>query len=109
MSVLKDRLEDPLLLQSKCYVDGKWVEAASGKLFSVDSMMTLLRAIANQTSTLLTVLSQQIHPLQPLSDNAPSLRKPTPTPPSSPHSAPCPPSAARRRGSAPRSCAAGTT
>ncbi|KAM3479042.1 hypothetical protein MY5147_001906 [Beauveria neobassiana] len=40
MSVLKDRLEDPLLLQSKCYVDGKWVEAASGKLFSVDNPST---------------------------------------------------------------------
>ncbi|OAA40178.1 Aldehyde/histidinol dehydrogenase [Beauveria brongniartii RCEF 3172] len=40
MSVLKDRLEDPSLFRSECYVDGKWVEAASGKLFFVDNPST---------------------------------------------------------------------
>ncbi|KAM3508767.1 hypothetical protein MY10362_000977 [Beauveria mimosiformis] len=40
MSALKDRLKEPLLVRSECYVDGKWVEAASGKLFSVDNPST---------------------------------------------------------------------
>ncbi|KAJ4147625.1 hypothetical protein LMH87_002137 [Akanthomyces muscarius] len=40
MSALEDRLKDPSLLKSQCYVDGKWIEAASDKRFSVDNPST---------------------------------------------------------------------
>ncbi|OAA55630.1 succinate-semialdehyde dehydrogenase [Cordyceps fumosorosea ARSEF 2679] len=40
MSALKDLLQDPSILKNQCYVDGKWVEAASGKRFSVDNPST---------------------------------------------------------------------
>lgn len=31
------KLKDPSLLKTGCYVNGQWVEAKSGKVFSVDS------------------------------------------------------------------------
>lgn len=32
------QLRDPSLLRNKCYVNGEWVGAKSGKVFSVESM-----------------------------------------------------------------------
>ncbi|KAJ6783512.1 hypothetical protein PWT90_02043 [Aphanocladium album] len=40
MSGLRDRLRDPSLLKSECYVDGKWIAASSGRTFSVDNPST---------------------------------------------------------------------
>jgi succinate-semialdehyde dehydrogenase/glutarate-semialdehyde dehydrogenase len=36
-------LSDPSLLKTKSYVNGDWVEAKSGKWFSVDSKSLLIR------------------------------------------------------------------
>ncbi|TQV93267.1 succinate-semialdehyde dehydrogenase [Cordyceps javanica] len=40
MFKLEDHLQDPSLLKSQCYVDGNWIEAASGVRFTVDNPST---------------------------------------------------------------------
>ena len=39
-SEVKIKLDDPSLLRQQCYVDGRWVDAASGDVIEVDNPAT---------------------------------------------------------------------
>ncbi|MFT5449972.1 MAG: succinate-semialdehyde dehydrogenase/glutarate-semialdehyde dehydrogenase, partial [Gammaproteobacteria bacterium] len=34
---VKIKLNDPALLRQQCYIDGEWVDAASGRTIAVDN------------------------------------------------------------------------